>query len=133
MGFRWEAYVNTDEYEGYAYCPNMFYIEELLKEKRCPIIKRRSFFTDYSDFLLNSCGEVSVEAFEYMRDQLDYPEDEIWDNLLSTGKYERHTQGSAFKLCSAGKGDIIVHRKNKKLQFSCWWNGAEEQNGIEDF
>ncbi|WP_230397862.1 rhamnan synthesis F family protein [Novisyntrophococcus fermenticellae] len=82
LGFKWAVYVNTDEYEGYAYCPNMFYIKDLIKKKRCPIIKRRSFFTDYTDFLLNSCGEPSVEAYEYMRDNLDYDEDVIWDNIL---------------------------------------------------
>ena len=82
FGFTWDVYVNTDEYERYAYCPNMFYIKEMIEKKRCPMIKRRSFFTDYSDFLLNSCGETSIDAYEYIRENLDYSEDEIWDNIL---------------------------------------------------
>lgn len=82
LGFKWDVYVNTDEYEGYSYCPNMFYIKEMISKKRCPIIKRRSFFTDYTDFLLNSCGESSVEAYEYIKYNLDYDENEIWDNIL---------------------------------------------------
>lgn len=82
LGFRWEAYVNTDEYEGYAYNPLMFYTREVLERKRCPIIKRRSFFTDYNDYLLNTCGESSVEMYEYLKTSGLYDLDLIWDNIL---------------------------------------------------
>lgn len=127
MGFRWEAYVNTDEYEGYSYCPNMFYIEELLKEKRCPIIKRRSFFTDYSDFLLNSCGEVSVEAFEYMRDQLDYPEDEIWDNLLRLENMSDIHRDLHLNYVLPEKGTLYTPEKQKIAIFLLVeWSGRAE-------
>ena len=81
--------IDTDEYEGYAYCPNLFYITELLEEKRCPIIKRRSFFTDYSDFMLNTCGEPSVKLLEFIRKYLDYDENLIWDNIL---RLENHSE-----------------------------------------
>lgn len=81
-GYKWDVYVNTDEYEGYAYCPIMFYLKEMIEEKRCPIIKRRSFFTDYHDFLLNTCGEPSIEAYDYIRENTDYDLNLIWDNLL---------------------------------------------------
>ncbi len=82
LGYRWDVYVNTDEYEGYAYCPIMFYLKDMIVDKRCPIVKRRSFFTDYQDFMLNTCGESSVEAYDYIRDNLDYDLDMVWDNLL---------------------------------------------------
>ncbi len=88
-GFQWDVYVNTDEYEGYAYCPNLFYIKELLEEKRCPIIKRRSFFTDYSDFMLNTCGEPSVKLLEFLREHPVYDENLIWDNIL---RLENHSE-----------------------------------------
>lgn len=88
-GFRWDVYVNTDEYEGYAYCPNLFYITELLEEKRCPIIKRRSFFTDYSDFMLNTCGEPSAKLLEFLRRNPIYDENLIWDNIL---RLENHSE-----------------------------------------
>lgn len=82
LGFRWDVYVDTDQYEGYSYCPIMFYTKEMMREKRCPIIKRRSFFTDYSDFLLNSCGEPAVDAYEYIRDCTKYDTEYIWENIL---------------------------------------------------
>lgn len=88
-GFSWDAYIHTDEYEGYSYCPNLFYITELLEEKRCPIIKRRSFFTDYSDFMLNTCGESSAKLLEFLRETPVYDENLIWDNIL---RLENHSE-----------------------------------------
>lgn len=82
LGFRWEVYVDSSEYEGYAYNPLMFYPKEVVEKKRCPIVKRRSFFTTYSDFLLNTCGESSAELYKYLLEELHYDMDPIWDNLL---------------------------------------------------
>lgn len=82
LGFKGEAYCDSKEYEGYVYNPVMFRTKEMIADKRCPIIKRRSFFTDYNDFLLNSCGEVTVEAYNYIKDNLKYDTNMIWDNLL---------------------------------------------------
>ncbi len=81
LGYKWDTYVDSSEYEGYNYCPIMFSIKDMIAKQRCPIIKRRSFFTDYHDFLLNTCGESSVEAYEYIRDNLDYDLKLAWDNL----------------------------------------------------
>lgn len=82
LGYSWDTYVDTSEYEGYSYCPVMFCIKDMLIKQRCPIIKRRSFFTNYSDFLLNGCGEASVEAYDYIKENIDYDTNMIWDNLL---------------------------------------------------
>ncbi len=81
-GYRWDTYVDSSEYKEYCYCPIMFYIKDMIEKQRCPIIKRRSFFTDYNDFLLNSCGEPSVLAYDYIKNNLSYDTDMIWDNLL---------------------------------------------------
>lgn len=82
LGFQWGVYMDTSEYEGYSYNPLMFYAKEMVEKKKCPILKRRSFFTDYSDYLLNSCGESSAEVYDYLRKSHIYNLDLIWDNLL---------------------------------------------------
>lgn len=82
MGFKGEAYCDASEYEDYVYNPIMFRMKEMIAKQRCPIVKRRSFFTDYHDFMLNSCGESTSEAYEYIRTNLDYDTKLIWDNLL---------------------------------------------------
>lgn len=82
LGFEWDVYVDSSEYEGYSYNPLMFYTKNMLHDKRCPIIKRRSFFTDYSDYLLNTCGEASTEMYDYLVKNNLYNLDLIWDNIL---------------------------------------------------
>lgn len=109
FGFKWDVYVNTDEYEGYSYCPNMFYIKEMIEKKRCPIIKRRSFFTDYTDFLLNTCGESSIDAYDYMIEHLDYDEDVIWDNILRLENVSDVHQNMHFNYMLPTYGDESYH------------------------
>ncbi|MDD3277368.1 MAG: rhamnan synthesis F family protein [Lachnospiraceae bacterium] len=82
LDFKWEIYADTAKYEGYSYCPNMFYIRDMLKDMHCPMIKRRSFFTDYNDFLLNTCGESSSDLYDYIQENLNYNLNDIWDNIL---------------------------------------------------
>ena len=88
LGYKWDVYVDVSKYEGYSYNPHMFYITELLEETRCPIIKRRSFFTDYQDFLQNTCGEASVKMYEWMKKNRPEQLELIWDNLLRLEKME---------------------------------------------
>ncbi len=88
LGYKWDVYVDVSKYKDYSYNPHMFYITELLEEARCPIIKRRSFFTDYQDFLLNSCGETSVKMYAWMKKNRPKQLELIWDNLLRLEKME---------------------------------------------
>ncbi|MCI6432057.1 MAG: rhamnan synthesis F family protein [Lachnospiraceae bacterium] len=82
LGFSWDVYCNTDIYREYVFNPMMFRAKEMIRDLNCPIIKRRAFFTDYIDVLLNTCGETSIEAFEYIRNNTEYKEELIWDNIL---------------------------------------------------
>ena len=82
LGFSWDVYCNTDIYREYVFNPMMFRAKEMIRDLKCPIIKRRAFFTDYMDALINTCGETSVEAFEYIRKNTSYDEEMIWDNIL---------------------------------------------------
>ena len=82
LGFVGDLYCDEKEYEGYVYNPVMFRLKDMLISKRCPIIKRRSFFTNYQDFMLNSCGETTAEVYEYLKENNLYDLNLIWDNLL---------------------------------------------------
>ena len=81
LGFKWDVYTNTDEFEGVVYAPFMFEGGELV-EKRCPIVKRRLFFGDYFSLLANSAGESYSDAYRAVTDKTDYDRSMIWENLL---------------------------------------------------
>ncbi|MDT0126583.1 rhamnan synthesis F family protein [Paenibacillus sp. RRE4] len=83
-GYTWNTYVDTSDLEGYTYHPILMMPLELIKNRKCPIIKRRSFFHDLSDFLNNTTGEQTMEAYEYIQANLPYDTSMIWDNILRT-------------------------------------------------
>lgn len=83
-GFRWDVYVNTDEYKGMTTFPLMNCPRELMETKRCPIFKRRTFFQYYDYVLGNTTGQAAPELMDYLENCTDYPTDMIWDNLLRT-------------------------------------------------
>lgn len=81
-GFKWGVYADTSEFEGICSAPYMYEIQEMIPKKRCPIIKRRSFFADYTVMLENNCGESSQEAYRAIKEKTDYDTGMIWDNIL---------------------------------------------------
>lgn len=81
-GYKWDVYVNTDELEGYTYEGLRDFPKYMIERKRCPIIKRRSFFQDYGEAFSRSGGEATKEALDYIEKNLDYDTGVIYKNLL---------------------------------------------------
>ena len=81
-GFKWEVYVNTDDLEGFTYHPIIGASVRLLRDKRCPVFKRRSFMQDYSVVMSENCGQEGYELYRYLKEETDYDMDLLWDNLL---------------------------------------------------
>lgn len=82
LGYQWEPYVDSSEYEGMCYHPIIYYPTQLIKQKRCPIFKRRNFMHNYEEMVHNSAGESGYELMKFLREQTDYDTDMIWENLL---------------------------------------------------
>lgn len=82
LGFKWDVSVNVDELRNYSGYPLMMCPTKLIKEYRCPIFKRRSFFHSKNDYLRNSTGEVVSELYDYIKNETDYDEDYIWEAIL---------------------------------------------------
>lgn len=81
-GYRWDVYVNSDALEGFTYDPLRDFPRYLIEQKRCPIMKRRSFFHDYGEALSRSGGEATREALDFVKEHTAYDVSMIWDNLL---------------------------------------------------
>jgi rhamnosyltransferase len=82
LGFKWSVYVDSSEYEYLSDYPLLFIPTVLIREKRCPIFKRRSFFLDYSFGFGQTAGETALELYEYLKHETPYDTDLIWDALL---------------------------------------------------
>lgn len=84
LGFKSDVYIDTSDLSNTYYYPLLFCPKQLIKERRCPIFKRRSFFHDYYDLLAQSVGNAGRELYDYLRDETDYDTGLIWQNALRT-------------------------------------------------
>ena len=81
-GYLWDVYVNTDDYEGVTDQPLMHYPENLIRERKCPIFKRRTFFHSYRDVLEHTAGQSALLLYNFLVESQLYDVNLIWDNLL---------------------------------------------------
>ena len=84
MGFKWGLYIDTSDLEGYTRYPLMMMSSELIINRRCPVMKRKSFSQNYYDLLGDTVVNATIESFEYIDKHLDYDVNMIWDNILRT-------------------------------------------------
>lgn len=83
-GFKWDVYVKTDDLKDFTDYPLLVCPTLLLREKKCPLFKRRSFMHDFEAYLNDTAGEPVRELYAYLRDHTDYPLELIWKNMIRT-------------------------------------------------
>lgn len=84
MGYKEEVYINTEDLREYTRYPLLMMSYELVKNRRCPVIKRKSFSQSYYDMLSETIGEATFELYDYIKNNLNYDVNLIWDNILRT-------------------------------------------------
>jgi len=86
LGMKWDVYINTDDryadFTGISMLSLMVY--ELIRDYRCPVIKRKNFSIEYDNFLAFSVGDNTRKAFDYIKENTEYDVDLIWDHILRT-------------------------------------------------
>ena len=82
LGFPWASYIDWRKYQGYSSYPLLYMPMQIVRDDRCPIFKRRSFFVDYSAYFDQTAGQPALDLYEYLRDHTDYDVDMIWDAIL---------------------------------------------------
>lgn len=82
LGFTWASYIDWRKYRGYSSYPLLYMPMQIVRDDRCPIFKRRSFFVDYSAYFDQTAGQPALDLYEYLRDHTDYDVDMIWDAIL---------------------------------------------------
>lgn len=83
-GFKWDVYVKTDDLKDFTDYPLLVCPTLLLREKKCPLFKRRSFMHDFEAYLNDTAGEPVRELYAYLRDHTNYPLELIWKNMIRT-------------------------------------------------
>ena len=63
-GFKWDVYVKTDDLKDFTDYPLLVCPTLLLREKKCPLFKRRSFMHELEAYLNDTAGEPVQELYE---------------------------------------------------------------------
>ena len=83
-GFKWDVYVKTEDLKAFTDYPLLVCPVRLLRDKKCPLFKRRSFMHALEAYLNDTAGEPVRELYDYLRDETEYPLDPIWKNMIRT-------------------------------------------------
>lgn len=89
MGYLYDVYVDTEEYKDYTPNPVMMCPDILVDRKKCPVIKRRIFTTDYKVRLHDTTGGAPGRLMQYLEQHTDYDTDMIWENILRIGRLDQ--------------------------------------------
>lgn len=82
LGFKWDSYIDWRKYKGYSSYPLLYMPMQLLRDDRCPVFKRRSFFVDYSAYFDQTAGQPALDLYDFLKNETDYDVDLIWDAIL---------------------------------------------------
>ncbi|MDD6036166.1 MAG: rhamnan synthesis F family protein [Lachnospiraceae bacterium] len=83
-GYKSDVYINTDDLEGYTKYPLMMMAYELIKNRRCPILKVKNFSQNYYDILGDTVGNVTRDTLEYIKNSLTYDSELIYQHIIRT-------------------------------------------------
>ena len=84
LGYKWAVSVDVEDMKQLSDYPVLYCPVKMIREKRCPIFKRRTFFHRYSQFLETTAGQATYELFHYLEDNHLYDTEMIWQNALRT-------------------------------------------------
>ena len=83
-GYKSAVYIDTSDLEGYTRYPLMMMSDELIVNRRCPVIKLKSFSQNYMDIIMDTVGSCTLNSYEFIRNNTSYDVDLIWQNILRT-------------------------------------------------
>ena len=82
LGFKKGLSVDMEDLRTYNSYPLMMCPTKIVKEKRCPIFKRRMFFHDPRDFMSQTSGEQVQQFWEFLKNETQYDTNMIWETVL---------------------------------------------------
>lgn len=87
---------------------------ELVKNRKCPVIKRKCFFNEYNEFLGSTTGEPAIELMKYIEENLSYDVNLIWDNLLRLENMQDIKRRMHFNYVLPSQYKLNPNRENKR-------------------
>lgn len=83
-GYKYGVYVDTDDLKDFSQNPLVFMPKELVKNRKCPIVKIDNFTLDYYPFIDSTMGQSPREIMNYISNSTNYNEKYIWEYIIRT-------------------------------------------------
>ena len=132
MGFRWDVYIDTRNILRDSYSPIVFNPLELIRDSRCPVITKSSFFMPYKVMQSYTAGEVTIQAVEFIKKNLSFDENLIWENIIRTLNQQdlyyvlalNYVLPTSVSIC----GSVDLKNANVALIFHAFYDDQIEYN-----
>lgn len=84
LGYKFSVFADPQDLREHNLCPIIYSPTRLLRETRCPVFKRRTFFHDTADLqTFSMCGQAK-ELMDFLRSETDFDTSLILENILRT-------------------------------------------------
>ena len=113
LGFKSDVYINNESLNKYIPNPLLYAPYKLVKDYKCPVFDRRSFFLDYYNYLDYSNGEDAYKLISYLEKE-NYNIDFIWDNILRTAN--QYDIKNALHLNYIVPSNVLYENKHEKVK-----------------
>lgn len=81
-GYKWDVYVNTEDLVEQTFYPLFNMPVDLIKNRKCPIFKRKLFINDFAGTIQENANLSARELFDYLEKETEYNTDMILEHLL---------------------------------------------------
>lgn len=83
LGFKWDSYINTEDLNDRTNYHLMYFPMEIVKNRKCPVFKRKSFTVDYGVYLNITNRNEAKDLFLYL-DNIGYDTKDLVNNITRT-------------------------------------------------
>ena len=112
-GYKWDTSVDVSDMDDVSAYPLMYCPLEMVKNRRCPVFKRRSFFQSYDDLILFTAGEPTYELYKFLEESGLYDVEMIWENALRSMEHTEFAKAMHlnYTLPTRALNDLQIEKK----------------------
>lgn len=123
LGYTWASYINSNDLAQYTSYPLMFMPLEMIKDKRCPIFKRKAFLLPLSEYLACSNGSAPSRTLEFL-EGAGFDVSTIFKNINRYGnQFLIRTTSNQFIPIETG----VVSVSNRRLENSLFFTFIDNE------
>ena len=113
-GYKWDVYVDTEDLVEQTFYPLFNMPVDLIKNRNCPIFKRKLFINDLTGTIQENANLPARELFDYLDKETDYNTDMIIEHLLRSANLRDLMNGLNLNyILEDIPSEKKVNRKNK--------------------